>query len=156
MPDRQDHEPIFTFDAESDVDRLEAAEEEARCRLAGPRKGLLVLASIWWALIWWALMFNVWLLYSGAAQRLPQPRVGSKQSQIIFRASWSVVMLIVNSRILVGARRMKHLRKHRQAVWACYLSLIPCLGPFYILGIPFGIWGLTVLNDPRVEAAFQS
>jgi hypothetical protein len=35
------------------------------------------------------------------------------------------------------------------------LVMIPCLSPCCILGIPIGIWGLIVLMDPNVKAAFR-
>jgi hypothetical protein len=35
------------------------------------------------------------------------------------------------------------------------LAVIPCLSPFCILGIPFGIWALIVLADANVKASFR-
>lgn len=42
------------------------------------------------------------------------------------------------------------------AMAGAIISVIPCLGsPCCILGIPFGIWALVVLNDPAVKAGFR-
>ena len=32
---------------------------------------------------------------------------------------------------------------------------IPCCGPCLVLGIPFGIWALVLLNDSRIRPHFQ-
>lgn len=54
---------------------------------------------------------------------------------------------------LAGAIKMKRLQNHGLAVTACVLALLPC-NCCCILGLPFGIWGLVVLNKPDVKDAF--
>ena len=75
---------------------------------------------------------------------------------VAVRILWSVLMLAANAVILAGAMRMKDLRNPGLARGACILALIPCLGPCFVLGIPFGIWGLVALADANVRAAFES
>ena len=41
------------------------------------------------------------------------------------------------------------------ALTGCILACIPCCSPGCVLGIPFGIWGLIVLNQEDVKRAFQ-
>ena len=41
-------------------------------------------------------------------------------------------------------------------VTASILAVIPCLSPCFILGIPFGIWALVVINQADVKEAFHS
>jgi len=65
-------------------------------------------------------------------------------------------MVVANAVIMAGALQMKQLRNRGFAQCACVLALIPCLGPCFVLGIPFGIWGLVTLNDPQVRGAFRS
>ncbi len=65
------------------------------------------------------------------------------------------MLIAVNSIILYGAFQMKNLQNFGMAKTACILALIPCCGPCYIVGIPFGIWGLNVLSDPEVQRAFR-
>lgn len=36
------------------------------------------------------------------------------------------------------------------------LAVIPCLSPYCLLGIPFGLWSLVVLSDPDIAAGFES
>jgi hypothetical protein len=37
---------------------------------------------------------------------------------------------------------------------ACILAMIPC-SACCLLGIPLGIWGLVVINNPEVRGAFS-
>jgi hypothetical protein len=55
--------------------------------------------------------------------------------------------------ILLGAIKMKSLQNHGLALTACILAMVP-LNCCCILGLPFGIWGLTVLNREEVKEAF--
>jgi hypothetical protein len=55
--------------------------------------------------------------------------------------------------VLLGAIQMKALKNHGLAITTCIIAMIPgnccCL-----LGLPFGIWGLAVINRPEVKDAF--
>jgi hypothetical protein len=57
--------------------------------------------------------------------------------------------------MLLGAWNMKWLQGYALSVVAAILAVIPCTSPCYMLGLPFGIWALVVLNDPLVKAAFR-
>jgi hypothetical protein len=50
---------------------------------------------------------------------------------------------------------MRRLESHGIATAAAIVAMIPCTG-CCIVGIPFGIWALSVLNDSYVRAAFRS
>ena len=85
-----------------------------------------------------------------------QPEFGiTIQTQMTIRLSWAIVLFGVNVYIFIAALRMKRLQNYSMAKTAAILSVIPCLGPCYLLGIPFGIWALVVLADPNVKAAFS-
>lgn len=55
---------------------------------------------------------------------------------------------------IFGALKMRNLQSHGLAVGAAIVSLIPCTG-CYCLGIPVGIWALSVLMKPEVKGQFQ-
>src|SRR6185437_14885429 len=55
--------------------------------------------------------------------------------------------------ILAGAIKMKKVKSFGFAMTACILAMIPCSG-CCLLGLPFGIWGLVILNKPEVKDAF--
>jgi hypothetical protein len=56
--------------------------------------------------------------------------------------------------ILMGALKMMKLQSYRFAVTAAVLAMIPCISPCCLLGLPFGIWALVVLNQPQVKPNF--
>lgn len=59
----------------------------------------------------------------------------------------------INAFILLGAIRMLRLESRSMAIAACIVAMLPC-SCCCLLGIPFGIWGLVVLNKPEVKSAF--
>lgn len=56
--------------------------------------------------------------------------------------------------ILFGAIRMMALRNHQLAFAASIVAMLPC-SCCCILGLPFGIWALVVLNKPDVKSQFS-
>ncbi len=56
--------------------------------------------------------------------------------------------------ILVGALKMKNLESHGYAMAGAITALVPC-NLCWLLGIPFGIWALIVINRPEVREAFR-
>ena len=58
--------------------------------------------------------------------------------------------------LIFAATRMLAGSSYSLAFAGAVIAVIPCVGsPCCILGIPFGIWALVVLNDPAVKAAFR-
>jgi hypothetical protein len=56
--------------------------------------------------------------------------------------------------VLFGARKMRKLKSYRLSVTSCILSMFH---PFcFLVGLPLGIWGLTVLANPRVQSLFNT
>lgn len=66
----------------------------------------------------------------------------------------NVVGLVVAGFILYGAQQMKDLKSRGWAMIAAIVSVIPCVSPCCVVGLPVGIWALLVLNKPEVKAAF--
>ena len=50
---------------------------------------------------------------------------------------------------------MLKVKSYNMALVASVISVIPCFSACCIVGIPFGIWALVVLNDASVKAAFR-
>jgi hypothetical protein len=128
----------------------------AQGKVSVPAMTLAVLSGISIGLLLLGLAFDVWYVFSGTARKMAEVRGDSHESVVAVRMVWAVAMLIANAVIMAGAIGMKQLRNRGLAQVACVLSLIPCLGPCFVLGIPFGIWGLVALNDPQVREAFRS
>ena len=56
--------------------------------------------------------------------------------------------------ILAGSIQMLRRRGYELAMTGSVLAMLPC-SPSCILGLPFGIWSLVVLNNPQVREAFH-
>jgi hypothetical protein len=57
--------------------------------------------------------------------------------------------------IAVGGAKMAFMESYSMARIGAILACIPLISPFVVWGIPFGIWALIVLSDPKVKAAFE-
>ncbi len=68
----------------------------------------------------------------------------------------NVVALLLNIATVVGAYKMMQLQTYSAAMMAAVISVIPFCSPCGILGIPFGIWAIVVLNDPIVKRSFRN
>ena len=67
---------------------------------------------------------------------------------------FEIVGLIIFLLIIFGAMRMKNLRSFGLAIGVSILAMLPCQC-CCLLGLPFGIWALVVLNKPEVKAHFS-
>jgi hypothetical protein len=56
--------------------------------------------------------------------------------------------------VLTGGYKMKQLEGLSHAKTAAIMAMIPC-NVCCLLGLPFGIWALVVLNRPEVRSAFK-
>ena len=66
-----------------------------------------------------------------------------------------IIGIVLNGVVLYGGLEMMKLKNFNLAMGASILAVIPCCSPCIILGIPFGIWALVVINKPEVKSAFR-
>jgi len=66
-----------------------------------------------------------------------------------------LIGLVGGGVIIFGCIKMLKLQSYGFAFTTSILAMIPCISPCCLLGIPFGIWGLVVLNDPQVKQFFK-
>lgn len=129
-------------------------EDEARAAVSGPATALTVVGVIGLVLVGLNVVLTV-LNVGMAAQR--QGRNAGGVDEITNLAS-GVVGIVVSTAfsilILAGAAKMRSLTNYGLAMTACILAMLPC-GGCCILGLPFGIWGLVVLNRQEVKSAFR-
>ncbi len=127
----------------------------AMIRVAGPANGLLFLAGFIFVLQ--ALALASYLLQmQPVAMQQPVP-VGFRwmlEPQVAVLSH--LFGMAMSALVFIGAYRMKRLRSHRLAEVAAVVAMIPCISPCCLLGLPFGIWAILVLEDPSVKAAFRS
>jgi hypothetical protein len=127
----------------------------------GPAVGLKVTAILNIILALWSLvklMFfpsNVERLYSGT------PQFNDPQIQKLLHLFYgplgiadNLFGLTMSVLVLIGASKLQSLKSREFAFAAAILAMIPCLTPCCVLGMPFGIWALVVLNKPEVKSQF--
>lgn len=69
---------------------------------------------------------------------------------------FSGLFLAFSAIVLYGGWKMMRLESYGWAMAAAIVALVPCVSPCCILGLPLGIWALTVLLDPWIKSAFRS
>jgi phage FluMu protein Com len=122
-----------------------------------PATALIVVSLIAIILGVLGLVMDVVLVTTGVAEKLGELSKGpiSKDTQIMVRSIWGVILLIASSFVLYGAIQMKNQRRFGTARAAAIVAMIPLLGPCCILGIPFGFWAFTTLGKPGVRSIFR-
>jgi phage FluMu protein Com len=66
-----------------------------------------------------------------------------------------LVLLAISAFVFICALKMKNLSSYALAMTGSILSIAPCTWPCCLLGFAFGIWGIVVLSDANVKAAFE-
>ncbi len=126
-------------------------------RVAGPAIGLIVTAVSGLALQTLGVLGN---LMSLAAVGARPPMQGRNDLDMVFGPQIAIGIgafaIAMGVLVLVGALKMKRLESYSLAMASAIVAMLPCLSPCCLLGLPFGIWALVVLNDQSVKAAFRS
>jgi hypothetical protein len=140
----------------------DAGRDAALQLVKGPAIGLKVTAILNSVLALWSLVkltfFRTDLnqLYSGIPQfNDPQVQQLLHLTQGPLGIINSLFALAMSILVLFGAAKMQSLRSFEFAFAAAILAMIPCLTPCCVLGLPFGIWALVVLNKPEVKSQFS-
>lgn len=126
----------------------------AMSKVSGPATAIIVTMAVCMVLQVFGLLINLTRFGVGAAGRH-----GHQEQMMIgggVGVAASILGLCVGGLIIYGATKMKNLESYSLAMAASILVMLPCLSPCCLLGIPFGIWALVVLNDPQVRSAFRS
>ena len=124
----------------------EANRYSAAGQVSGPAIGLMVVAILCVLLLIIGFLIDSYLLTNGLGERW----------ETMVRIAWSVVLFAASCFVFWGSLQMKQLRSYQIARWAAIVACVPCVGPCCLLGIPFGVWALTVLSRTEVARAFES
>ncbi len=131
----------------------------AQQKVNGPAIGLMVTGIIGLLLVLCGLIGN--LTGAGFADPAKMQGLSEQQRQMLAYYTGAVglvsnfIGLAIGLVILLGAMRMKNLQSYGLAMTSSILAMIPCVSPCCILGLPFGIWAVVVLNKPEVKQAFR-
>ncbi|MGB1929500.1 MAG: hypothetical protein ACPHO8_09325 [Mariniblastus sp.] len=126
-------------------------------KVKGPALGILISTSVGMFLALLNLALNIvgLGLFAAAADQAAAPEFASIVGQGVAGLIQSIVGLIGGGVIIFGCIKMMKLQAYGFAFATSILAMIPCISPCCLLGIPFGIWGLVVLNDPLVRNSFR-
>jgi hypothetical protein len=130
--------------------------------VSGPATALKVIG--WIGIVLSLLSFGIWVVLVAMVMAAPPPgqnnRGGDKErndvlAQAAIYIPQSCVAFVVSIVMLIGAGKMSRLENYGWAQAAAVVGMIPCISPCCLLGLPFGIWALTVLNRPDIQRAFR-
>jgi hypothetical protein len=102
-----------------------------------------------------ALLTIVWdtILYTSGTDNFDETPAGNYGFAV--KTIWGLLIVVSNGFSLFSGVQMLLLR-HRRLCWlGAILACIPVIGPCFCLGIPFGIWAITVLSRSEVAEAFD-
>ena len=125
----------------------------AQTALRGPAIAMIVVAGVGAASQILAWGFDILLLSTGAIERFDNPDV--KKMQIFVRMFLGVIVLANCAFSIWAGMHLQRLQQHQLCWLAAVLLCIPALGPCVCLGIPIGIWAITVLSRSEVAEAFD-
>jgi phage FluMu protein Com len=139
----------------SPADAIDAAS--ASSRVSGPAIAMMVFAALGFI----SHIISVLASLTGALipHNLGMQHQNELQLQLLMNPAIAIgsnfVGFCLCVVIFLGAWKMMKLENYGLAMAAAVISVIPCISPCCILGIPFGIWAIVVLSDPTVKSAFK-
>ncbi len=142
------------YAAPADTNSAQSSFPSAAARVRGPALSLMICAGIFLGLLVLGFLFNIFLIFSGLTSDNGGPT--SSFTTVVARTVFGCLLMLINGFIFYGALQMQQLSSLTAARTAAILACVPCVGPCYFLGIPFGIWALVALNDPQVRGAFRN
>ena len=135
--------------------RRSAAAESA---VAGPAISLMIVGALDIPAAIAYLIFQIFnFRFAGQAYPPGQAPPGYAEGIVIGKVFAFVVIalsILFGFLLFVGGLKMKKLQSFGLAMTACVIAMLP-LHCCCILGLPFGIWGLSVLNRSEVKDAFR-
>jgi len=136
------------------------SREEALRLVKGPAMALKITAIIGLVLVALGFVLNIATL--AGFQLMPQQQMPDPQMQKIFSSLGGgfgivqdVIGAVIGVIVLIGAGKMQRLESFQFAMTAAIVAMIPCISPCCFLGLPFGIWALTILNKSEVKSHFN-
>ena len=132
------------FAPPSQTEAIELSLDAIKVRASRPATALIIMSSIHAVFVSIAFVESAISLMGGGGF------VWDDSIELLI-ATIQLPSLIM---IAIGAAKLGFLQSYRLAKIGALLSCIPIITPFLLLGIPFGIWALLLLADPRVRNAF--
>ena len=160
MPRRDDRrydEEEEEYDDYEDRPRRRGGRRAALERVAMPAIFLMCVGGL--ALL--GGIANAVIQATGFNDNAPNPFVNPqqandpafKQIQKVMKVVGPLLNILWSFIVFFGGLQMKNLKNRSFVMFSCIWAMLPC-SECCILGIPFGIWALVVINDQSVKRAF--
>jgi hypothetical protein len=134
------------------------SREAALKAVKGPAIALIVTASlgvVLYLIAGFARLFGHPMDPEMLSRFPPEMRSWIQQSQQgSLNGLLNLAVAAINGFVLLGAIKMLRLQSYGLCFAACIVAMLPCMNCCCILGLPFGIWGLIVLNKTEVKSQF--
>ncbi len=136
-----------------------SGEREAALQaVKGPAIALIIVASLGVAYYGFSGLFTLFtggmIFHQELPPDIPPPmRALIEGMQGPMAAVISLVVAAVNGFVLFGAIKLLRLQHFGLVMAAVIVAMLPCQC-CCLLGLPFGIWALIVLNKPEVKSHF--
>jgi hypothetical protein len=130
----------------------------AAARVSGPAIALIITAALGIVMTVLGLVWNLFIVALVPAGHGMGHHADDPTMMMFSGASGivsGIVGILMAVAVIAGAIKMKKLENYGMAMAAAIIAMIPC-NCCCVLGLPFGIWALVVLNDANVKAAFRS
>ena len=108
------------------------------------------------------LFVGVSILFAVAAtpaafnqQGVNDAAAAERMGQLFGGIAGGTIGIVMDVLVILGAYNLMNLKKYSLAMTGAIVACIPCCGPCLVLGIPFGIWALVLLNNPDIKRHFQ-
>jgi hypothetical protein len=121
---------------------------EIRQQVRKPADGLIIAGGINILCIIPFVLLTGTILFTGS-RLLPQAGLDAKV------AALSLLFTFLGVLIVYGIMKMKELDSYKWAVMSCVIAMLP-ISPGCILGVPFGVWALSILIRREVKEAFAA
>lgn len=129
---------------------------EASSEVSGPATALQVASGLGLA----GAVLSLFAIICAGAGNLgqPGPRGGMRNDPgemigLVVNLIMIVISIVCSSISWTGATKMKNLESYGWATAGSIIAMLPVHG-CCLLGLPFGIWALVVINKPHVRNAF--
>ncbi|WDI44110.1 hypothetical protein [Bremerella sp. P1] len=129
-----------------------ASREDARSKLMGPAIGILVTNGLGLLLMLLGILITIVEVVDGGGFNGNQNDV---EVLIVAVFQFGIPLLFTILSITAMIRALA-VRNYALVMTGFILSITPCSGGFCcLIGMVFGIWGIVVMNDDSVKAAFR-
>jgi hypothetical protein len=139
-----------------------AARQTALQDIKVPSICLKVVAVLNFILAFWNLMKLIFVPSAIDALLEEHPQLKDPEVMKMLHLAFgplgmaeAVFGMVISGLIFFGAMKMQSLSSYSFAFVAAVLAMVPCMTPCCVIGLPFGIWALVVLNKPGIKSQFD-